>query len=193
MANVKNLKILNSKCRDCELYRSSKHVCIQGRGHLNSDIMLIGEAPGHAEELTGKPFMGRAGQLLNAQLDKLDMVNLVYITNVCKCHPPENRKPTDLEVAQCQKYLIKEIKFVRPRIIVLLGKTAMRFVEIQFDKEMYLSAGVKPFRVRNFCGLDRVLIIPSWHPAYCLRRGEGAVMDLHRALRTAKEKACITS
>jgi DNA polymerase len=155
--------------------------------------MLIGEAPGQAEELTGKPFMGRAGQLMNNQLIKLDMMDKVYITNVVHCRPPENRKPTDTEITQCQKYLVKEIKIVRPRVIVLLGKTAMRFVEVQFDKEMYLSAGVKPFRVRNFCSLERVLIIPTWHPAYCLRRGEGAVMDLQRALRTAKEKACITS
>jgi len=149
--------------------------------------MLIGEAPGSAEELTGKPFCGRAGKLLNELLIDLSLQNSVYITNVCKCKPPDNRKPTDSEISVCQKYLAGELTVIKPKIIILLGKVAMSFVENSIGNRNFLNAGTNPFQIKNFYNLINVWIIPTWHPAYCLRRGTGATNDLRKALQFAKE------
>lgn len=181
-------KALDSSCIDCSLNASSKHVCIGGRGSKQANIFLIGEAPGSAEAATGKPFMGRAGQLLNQLVIEIGIEDDVFISNVCRCRPPENRKPTDDEIKACQPYLVHELHQVNPKAIVLMGKTAMRFVELTNFYEGTISAGTKPFRCVDLHGLKSVFIIPSWHPAYCLRRGEGATNDLRRALLWAKRK-----
>jgi len=180
----------NPNCTDCPLHKSSKHVCIMGRGNPKAKIFLIGEAPGSAEELTGKPFMGRAGKLLNHLLEELGIQDDVYISNVCKCRPPENRKPTYDEVKICCPYLIHELHTVVPEVIVLLGKAAMQFVDLKrpLAKDR-LSAASLPIRFKYFYALNDVLVIPTWHPAYCLRRGTGATNDLRKALKIAKIKA----
>jgi len=179
----------NPNCIDCSLHKSSKHVCIMGRGNPEAKIFLIGEAPGSAEESTGMPFMGRAGKLLNYLLEELKIQDDVYISNVCKCRPPDNRKPTPYEMATCQKYLIRELQTVQPKIVVLLGKTAMKFAEGKINYRFHLSAASPIVRAKRFCGLSEIIIISSWHPAYCLRRGEGATNDLRKGLKWAKEKA----
>lgn len=189
MTNVEKIKAaLDTGCTKCELRRSSTHVCVGGRGNTHAPIVLIGEAPGAAEEQTGKPFMGRAGQFLNRMIVALGMADQVYITNVVKCRPPNNRKPTFDEIMTCYPYLTQELEIVRPRVIVLMGKVAMQFFEEEVQFDGWLSAGTHPFRQPELGSLRNVFIVPTWHPAYCLRRGQGAKNDFIRALRRARGK-----
>jgi len=180
---------MNHDCKKCELYKSSKHVCIQGRGNLDAPIFLVGEAPGNAESETGKPFMGRAGKLLDHLLEELGLSDKVFISNVCHCYPPDNRKPTDREIKICREYLIYELQIIQPKVIVLLGKTAMKFVESVIHRDHYLHAGCLPIAFKKFCSVPDVLVISTFHPAYCLRRGDGAIHDLRRALLWAQKQA----
>ena len=179
------IQLHNENCRRCHLYKSSKHVCISGRGSFTSGIMLIGEAPGKAEAETGKPFMGRAGQLLNKLLIDIGMSDDCYISNVVRCRPPENRKPTEEEILACQRYLIKEIKLIKPHVIILMGRTAIEALELVASRRMGRT-GELPFMVQRIFGMDNIWFIPTWHPAYCLRRGEGATSDLKRSLLMAQ-------
>ena len=176
------------KCTKCELHKSSKHVCIFGRGNLDAPIFLVGEAPGAAEEISGEPFCGRSGQLLNHIIDDLKLTNQVYISNVVHCRPPDNRRPTNHEIKICREYLIYELQIIQPRVIVLLGKVAMKFVEKIIGRSGYLHAGCLPINFKKFCSVPNVLVISTWHPAYCLRRGEGATNDLRRALVWAQKQ-----
>ncbi len=111
-------------CPRCDLKLSRTNVVV-GSGPLNANIMLIGEAPGKNEDKKGEPFVGAAGMNLNKLLEEggIDRKN-VYITNIVKCRPPENRTPYDYEVEACHPYLQKQIDVIKPKGIVLLGKTA---------------------------------------------------------------------
>jgi len=177
---------MNHDCKKCDLHKSSKHVCIQGRGNLDSPIFLVGEAPGASEEISGQPFCGRAGKLLDHLLEDLHLTDRVYISNVIHCRPPDNRKPTDKEIKICREYLVYELQTIQPRVIVLLGKTAMKFVESVIHRDHYLHAGCLPIAFKKFCSIPDVLVICTYHPAYCLRRGDGATHDLRRALLWAQ-------
>ena len=179
-------KVLDHQCKKCQLCKSSKHVCIGGKGDpLTTSIMLIGEAPGRAEENTGQPFMGRAGKLLDQLISNVGLYEHCYISNAVHCRPPENRKPTEGEIIACRQYLVAEIKLVKPRIIVLMGKTAIEALELITSRRMG-RAGEPPFMIQRIFGMNNVWFIPTWHPAYCLRRGEGATNDLRRALSRAQ-------
>ena len=173
-------KLRNPHCTICKLHKSSKHVCILGRGNVMAPIVLVGEAPGAAEEKTGKPFMGRAGKLLNKLLKLLEMYHLVYITNACRCRPPKNRNLTSAELEACNYYFKKEIDIIKPKIIILLGRTAVTAMGFGAD----VNAGSSYFHYEPW---PDCYIKASWHPSYCLRRGKGATKDLYRALKWAKE------
>jgi uracil-DNA glycosylase family 4 len=127
-----NLKLLASKikrCRLCALGRTRKHA-VPGEGSSKAKIMFIGEAPGAEEDRTGRPFMGRAGEFVNELLKK-NKINRkkCFITSVVKCHPPRNRNPKAIEARICvQEFLAKQIMLVNPKIIVLLGNIARRYV-----------------------------------------------------------------
>lgn len=115
-------------CRLCPLYLERK-LAVPGCGPAPAEIMLVGEAPGREEDLTGKPFVGRAGRLLDAALQQagLERSN-VFITSVIKCRPPQNRKPKKKEIDQCSRYLQSQIEIVNPKIICLMGNTAAQAV-----------------------------------------------------------------
>lgn len=124
----KNLEELHNdirKCKKCELYKSRK-TAVPGSGPKNSDVILIGEAPGADEDIYGKPFCGRGGKLLDKILlnNNLSRKNF-YVTNIVKCRPPNNRKPKKEEIQSCSKYLENEIKLINPKLITLLGRTAI--------------------------------------------------------------------
>ena len=125
--NPVNLSRLNQQIRACDLCSLSKgrKCAVPGSGPAPVDIMLVGEAPGREEDLTGKPFVGRAGRLLDDALAQagLDRSKL-FITSVIKCRPPENRKPKKAEVDQCRSYLQAQIDLLHPKIICLMGNTA---------------------------------------------------------------------
>lgn len=111
-------------CPRCDLSLSRTNVVV-GSGPLEAKVLFIGEAPGRSEDKQGKPFVGSAGRILNKLLEQNGMKrDDVYITNVVKCRPPENRVPRDYEIDACHPYLQKQLEVIRPKLIVLLGKTA---------------------------------------------------------------------
>lgn len=165
------------KCRQCSFYQSSKHVCIMGRGSLMSPIFAVGEAPGSAEAGMGLPFMGPAGQLFDRVLVALGMQHLVYISNVVHCRPPGNQKPSPFEISTCLPYLIQELSIVRPRVIVLMGRTAMdAFGVYHRNKPAFLDVGMEV----------QAWTVGTWHPAYCLRTGEKSKQELKEAFEWAR-------
>lgn len=125
------LEIVKSKCESCNacaLASSRKNVVFADGNPSTAKIVLIGEAPGETEDLTGTPFVGRAGQLLNEFLEKagISRENDLYIINTVKCRPPENRVPTDEEKSACRKFLEAQIDVINPKAIILCGATALK-------------------------------------------------------------------
>jgi uracil-DNA glycosylase family 4 len=152
-----------------------------GRGNPLSSIMLVGEAPGESEARTGKPFMGLAGQLLDELIEEADLLDRVYITNTCKCRPPENRRPTEAEGVICSEaYLSKELELLKPKIVVALGVVAARCF---FPGTTVVRGDVQ--YSRKF----RCNVICSWHPSYARRfASRVARQQLLEALQKAKEQ-----
>lgn len=173
-------RLKNTHCTRCKLYKSSKHVCILGKGNVMGSIMLIGEAPGSAEAESGQVFCGRAGKLLDKLLKLLEMYHLVYITNACRCRPPKNRNLTSAELEACNYYFRREIDIIKPKVIILLGRTAVTAMGFGAD----VNAGSEYF----YCSpWPACYIKATWHPSYCLRRGKGATHDLYLALKWARD------
>lgn len=122
-------------CKKCSLYKKRKFPVI-GQGDHKAKIMFIGEAPGKNEDLTGSPFCGRSGEVLNKLLNGIGMERKsVYIANVIKCRPPLNRDPEDKEIKACSGYIERQIEIINPNIIVTLGRYSMKFVMEKFGLE----------------------------------------------------------
>ena len=155
-----DLRHLNQQictCQLCPLSQGRKRA-VPGRGPAPTDIMLVGEAPGKEEDLTGEPFVGRAGRLLDAALVQAGLErSKVFITSVIKCRPPQNRKPKKAEIDQCRPYLQAQIEFLHPKIICLMGNTATQAV--------LGRQGVTTLRGQIL--QDRFLV--TYHPAAVLR------------------------
>ena len=156
------------KCTKCNLGKTStagKHSCVllQGEGNQNADIMLVGEAPGYNEVVERKLFVGSAGKLLRQYLQECGVNSKdIYITNVVKCRPPQNRPPTDSEIQACSEYLEEEIQKVKPKVIGLLGNIPISY----FLK----SKGVTKLRGKPIWGKDwNCWLLPIYHPSYLLR------------------------
>lgn len=119
--DVKNRVI---SCTNCSLSKSRTNA-VPGNGNYNSDVIFVGEAPGRNEDLQGKPFVGTAGQILSEALEYAGFTrDQVYITNVVKCRPPNNRQPVTEERTACRPYLSEELEIIKPKIICILGNTA---------------------------------------------------------------------
>ena len=113
-----------ASCRGCALHESRTN-CVFGKGNRNADLMFVGEAPGENEDKTGQPFVGRAGQLLDRFLYAVDIPKEdVYIANILKCRPPKNRDPLPEEEDACIDFLRRQVKLIRPKVIVCLGRIA---------------------------------------------------------------------
>ena len=111
-------------CRNCDL-ADTRHNVVFGEGARNSEVIFIGEGPGEQEDLTGRPFVGRAGQLLDDMLSMIDLRReRVFIGNIVKCRPPGNRDPLNIEQEACIGYLRNQVALLRPKIIVCLGRVA---------------------------------------------------------------------
>jgi len=149
-------------CRRCKLHSGRTHV-VFGIGNPNAKLMFVGEGPGRDEDLKGEPFVGRAGQLLTDIITKGMGLTRddVYIANVVKCRPPQNRNPEPDEVASCEPFLKKQIELIRPTIIVALGKFAVQAL---------LQSKVPITRLRgNWHTYMGIKLMPTFHPAYLLR------------------------
>ncbi len=151
-----------NQCHRCGLGDNRKHAVV-GRGNLKAPIMVVGEAPGQQEDETGLPFVGRSGQLLEKILEavKLSTDQEVYIANINKCRPPENRVPTADEIAACKPYLLEQIRLVDPKIILLTGATALK--SLTGDKR-----AISKIR-GTWIEWEGRLCMPIFHPSYLLR------------------------
>ena len=156
-------------CRKCELWKT-RHNAVPGEGSLDASILFVGEAPGYWEDVKGRPFVGAAGKVLDTLLAEINLSRIrVYITNVVKCRPPENRDPSPVEVETCTPYLNRQIKVIQPEIIVTLGRHATSYV--LSEAGLKEAAGItklrgKVYSVKLF-GLP-VSVLPTFHPAAVL-------------------------
>lgn len=148
-------------CQACELGKTRTN-CVFGTGNREADILFVGEAPGEQEDLSGTPFVGRAGQLLDKYLYAVDIAREdVYIANILKCRPPKNRDPLPAEEDACIDYLREQVRLIRPKIIVCLGRiAAMRLIKPDF--KISKEHGVW-FEKGNF------IMTAVYHPAALLR------------------------
>jgi len=156
------LKQAVSGCTRCGLHKTRTQT-VFGVGDENADWMLIGEAPGAEEDRLGDPFVGQAGRLLDNMLAAIDLSRAknVYIANVLKCRPPGNRNPEPEEVAKCSPHLLKQIEFVKPRLILAMGRFAAQTL-LATDASIASLRG----KVYRYAGVP---LIVTYHPAYLLR------------------------
>ncbi len=152
-----------AECRLCELHKSRTQT-VFGVGNRNADWLIIGEAPGADEDRQGEPFVGRAGQLLNAMLQALGLSRQdVYIANILKCRPPQNRDPKPDEVAHCTPYLQAQIQLIQPKVILALGRIAAQNL-LQTNTALGRLRG----KVHHI-DISTAPVIVTYHPAYLLR------------------------
>jgi DNA polymerase len=156
-----DLEAIAVVCEKCKLSKSRTQV-VYGIGNPNADLMFIGEAPGRDEDLKGEPFVGRAGQLLTDIIKAMKLTrDDVYIANVIKCRPPENRNPEPDEVETCEPFLFRQIDAIKPKVIVALGKFGAQTLLRTLDPISRLRGRVFDYRGAK--------LIPTFHPAYLLR------------------------
>ena len=149
-------------CTRCKLHTLGRSTIVFGVGNPEADLMFVGEAPGADEDLQGEPFVGRAGQLLTKIIEAIGMTrDEVYIANVIKCRPPQNRNPEPDEVEQCEPFLFRQIDVIKPKVIVALGKFAAQCL-------LETNDPISRIRGREYAYRDAILI-PTYHPAYLLR------------------------
>jgi uracil-DNA glycosylase len=155
---------LDEKILSCRLCRLSEQRtrAVPGEGNRKAELMFIGEAPGRDEDLAGRPFVGRAGQLLTKIIEAMGWRrDEVYITNVVKCRPPDNRTPLPGEIEKCSPYLLRQIEFVRPKVIVTLGKVAT---------DSFIPGRRSMGELRGqFVDHQGIRIMPTFHPSYVIR------------------------
>lgn len=159
--------LLQSDCRKCPLSNSRHHIVVD-RGNPTARVLMIGEGPGENEDLQGKAFVGRAGQLLDSLMHDIgfDTNQESLIINVVKCRPPDNRAPKQEEVDACFPFLKKQLELVKPNIILLLGATALRHV-IPGKKNFSMAKEAGQFFDHpEFSGIKFMVL---FHPAYILR------------------------
>ncbi len=158
-------EILN--CKKCPLWKTRNNPVL-GEGSLNDGIMFIGEAPGFNEDKQGKPFVGRAGEVFDELLNSIDLKReRIYITNVLKCRPPNNRNPSQEEIKTCSPYLNEQIEIIKPKIICCLGNFATDYILKKFDlKDKIQGISKIHGNVFNVSTLNGTIkIIPIYHPA----------------------------
>lgn len=167
------------QCTNCGLCKTRSRV-VFGVGSLASPVVLVGEGPGEEEDRQGIPFVGRAGQLLTRTMEKTGVKrDQVYIANIVKCRPPNNRVPLPEEVRACMPHLLKQIQYIKPKVVVALGATAARAL-LNNPKIAIMSQRGKYV---DFNGMKVFLTV---HPSYCLRNPADAYMledDLRKVFK----------
>jgi DNA polymerase len=149
-------------CTRCKLHTLGRKQIVYGVGNPNADLMFVGEAPGADEDIQGEPFVGRAGQLLTKIIEAIGMKREdVYIANVIKCRPPGNRNPEPDEVEQCERFMLRQVDTIKPKVIVALGKFAAQALLRTNDPITRLRG--REYKYRG------AVLMPTYHPAYLLR------------------------
>ncbi len=164
-----------SKCKLCPLWKGRKNP-VAGEGNADARMFFVGEAPGKAEDRTGRPFVGPAGKILDECMAEAGIRrDDVFITSAVKCRPPLNRTPTKKEILACRKYLVEQIKIIDPEVLIALGKTGAYALLLK-------DVNVLNSREREFeTGLGKVRV--TFHPAFILRFGKyrkAFINDLRR-------------
>jgi uracil-DNA glycosylase len=155
------MRALALACEKCRLAKTRTQV-VYGVGNPNADLMFIGEAPGRDEDIQGQPFVGRAGQLLTDIIKAMKLTrDDVYIANVIKCRPPENRNPEPDELEACRPWIRRQIEIIQPRVIVTLGRFALQSLTEK-------SYGITAVR-GQWLDYNGIKVMPTYHPAYLLR------------------------
>lgn len=153
-------EILN--CKRCSLYKTRKKPVV-GEGSIQAKIMFIGEAPGKSEDEKGVPFCGKAGKVLDELLDMIGLVREeIYITNILKCRPPNNRDPEEEEIISCTPFLDRQIRLIDPEIICCLGNFSTRYIMRKFGFENV--SGISRLHGKVFY-FKKIKVIPLYHPA----------------------------
>lgn len=149
-------------CKKCQLCQTRSNV-VFGEGDINTDLVFVGEAPGRDEDLSGRPFVGRAGELLTGMIEKgmKRPRSSVYICNIIKCRPPQNRDPNEVEISSCIEYLYEQLTVIRPKLIIALGRIAGQILAGQ-------NLSMRSLRGRFF-RFRGIPMMPIYHPAYLLR------------------------
>ena len=161
-AGLADIRAEIGDCQRCKLCSTRTNI-VFGVGNPNAELMFVGEAPGADEDEQGEPFVGRAGQLLTKIIEAMGFQRSdVYIANILKCRPPNNRPPEPDEVATCEPFLFKQIDAIKPKIIVALGTHAAHTL-LKIDTPISKIRG----HVLDFRG--GVKVVPTFHPAYLLR------------------------
>lgn len=177
--NFEELEKSIKGCKKCKLCNNRNNI-VFGCGNKNADIMLIGEGPGADEDIQGIPFVGKAGKLMNSAFEALEINrDDVYIANVVKCRPPNNRNPEKDEETVCLDYLRNQVILVKPKIIVLLGNVALK--AILGNEYSITSARGKWVEKKE------ILYMPTFHPA-ALLRDEKKKIDFYNDLRDVKNR-----
>jgi uracil-DNA glycosylase family 4 len=151
-------------CRRCKLYRTRRTI-VFGEGNEKATLMFIGEGPGYDEDVQGRPFVGKAGQLLTKIIQSIHLEREeVYIANIIKCRPPQNRNPEPDEIESCYPFLQKQIQSIQPKLICALGT---------FAAQTLLSTDAKITSLRGrVLELGGIKVLPTYHPAFLLRNPE---------------------
>lgn len=167
-------------CEKCKLCKQRNNI-VFGCGNKDADIMFIGEGPGADEDIQGQPFVGRAGKLMNMAFQGVGIKREeVYIANIVKCRPPNNRNPETDEVEACLNYLRNQVVLVKPKVIVLLGSVALKNI---LGKEYGITSARGKWIEKN-----GIYYMPTFHPA-ALLRDDAKKIDFWKDLKLVKKKA----
>jgi DNA polymerase len=159
---LENIRAGLGDCTRCKLHDLGRKQIVFGAGDEHAHLMFVGEAPGRDEDIKGVPFVGRAGQLLTKIIESIDLSReSVYIANVIKCRPPQNRNPENDEVETCQPFLFSQIDAIKPKVIVALGAFAAQTLLGSTETISQLRGKVYEYRGAS--------LIPTFHPAFLLR------------------------
>ena len=182
-AEIETLRAKVLKCKLCAELAKTRNKVVFGDGNYQARLVFVGEAPGADEDEQGLPFVGRAGQLLTKIIEAMGMTrDQVFICNVLKCRPPQNRPPAHGEVTHCRPYLKRQLELIKPKVIVALGKHAVKAL-------LGTEQGISEVR-GTFLTYEGIPVMCTYHPAYLLRSpGEKRKVweDMKKVLRFLKQ------
>jgi uracil-DNA glycosylase family 4 len=171
-------------CTRCRLCRNRKNI-VFGEGFPEAELMFVGEGPGRDEDIQARPFVGSAGKLLTSLIEKMGMKREgVYIANIVKCRPPNNRDPEEDEIATCRPFVEKQIEIISPKVIITLGRVSTQAL---------LNTKIPISRLRGtFCEFRGIPVMPTFHPAYLLRNPKDKWLtwdDVQKVLAKLKDRS----
>ncbi len=189
LEKAQELKNIHEKWKEkceCELKKTATQA-VPGDGSPNANIVFIGEAPGRSEDKLGRPFVGAAGKFLDEMLEVIDLKREeIYITNIVKYRPPNNRDPLPEEKKSCREWLLEELKIISPKLIVFLGRHAMN----NFFPDLQISSAHGKLLIKPFKGMSTRYFFPLYHPAAALYDGsmrEILIEDFKKIPKVLKE------